>query len=254
MFFIPPELKPYFKISLGFHLALFLFFGVKVLIFPDVSDIQDGTIKVDMVALPNKEDNKKVTQAEVPKKTEEKKVEPKKIETKPEIKPVAKKNPVPEKKPLKENKVDESDAFQKLQELQALKKLSEVQDVTPTEVAKVESTDDSSTIKGNRLAVGDSITGITRIQYDNYKKVIHDAIKNKWNLPSWIQGRDLFAEALVKISDTGYVTEKVLTTPSGDPTYDQLVLRAISEASPFPPPPDKYVNIVGIKGVVLRFP
>lgn len=253
MFFVSEELKPYLKISLGFHLAIFLFFGVKVLIFPDLSDIQDGTIKVDMVALPNKEDNKKISQA--PKaKVETPKPEIKKPEPKVEpAKTVAKKNPVPEKKKTQEPKLDESSAFQKLQELQALKKLSEVstsEPETPTQPVAEESTE----IKGNRLAVGDSITGINRIQYDNYKKVLHDAVRNKWNLPSWIQDGNLFAEALVKISDTGHVTEQILTTSSGNSMYDKYVLQAITEASPFPAPPEKYVNIVGIKGVVLRFP
>ncbi len=253
MFFISEELKPYLKISLGFHLGLFLFFGVKVLIFPDLSDLQDGTIKVDMVALPNKEDNKKISQAKVETpKPDAKKPEPKKPEPKkPEPKVVAKK--VPEKKKTQEPKLDETDAFQKLQELQAMKKLSEVsteEPETPTQPVA----DASTEIKGNRLAVGDSISGVNRIQYDNYKKVLHDAVKNKWNLPSWIQDGNLFAEALVKISDTGYVTEKVLTTSSGNSMYDKYVIQAITDASPFPAPPEKYVNIVGVKGVVLRFP
>jgi TonB family protein len=256
MSFLSPELKPYLKISIGFHLSLFLFFGVKVLIFPDLSDLdQDGTIKVDMVALPNLEDNKKVSKADA--KPNEKKVEPKKPEPKKEIakpKPVEKTKTAqktPEKKVEAEPKIDESSAFAKLQELQALKKLQE-----PSVEAEVANAPvfDESLIKGNRLAVGDSITGVSRINYDNYKQVLHNAVKNKWNLPSWIQDGNLFAEALIKISDTGHVTEKVLTTSSGNTMYDKYVLQAINEASPFPAPPDKFVNIVGVKGVVLRFP
>lgn len=253
MFFISEELKPYFKISLGFHLALFLFFGVKVIFFPDLSDLQDGTIKVDMVALPNKDDNKKIVQKSVePPKAEEKKPEPNPIEPQKVVQPVVKKNPILEKKKTADPKLEESSAFQKLQELQAMKKLTETTN-PDTAVTKPEA-EASTEIKGNRLAVGDSIEGINRIQYDNYKKVLHDAVKTKWNLPSWIQDGNLFAEALVKISDTGFVIEKVLTTPSGNSMYDKYVLQAITEASPFPAPPDKYVNIVGVKGVVLRFP
>lgn len=251
MFFISPELKPYLKISIGFHLSLFLFFGVKVLIFPDLSDLdQDGTIKVDMVALPNLEDNKKITKAEA--KPDEKKPEPKKVTAKP--KPVEKTKAVqkkPEKKVDTEPKIDESSAFAKLQELQALKKLQEPSVDTAVDDAPLI---EESVIKGNRLTVGDSITGVSRIHYDNYKQVLHNAVKNKWNLPSWIQDGNLFAEALIKISNTGHVTEKVLTTSSGNTMYDKYVLQAINEASPFPAPPDKFVNIVGVKGVVLRFP
>lgn len=253
MSFLSKELKPYFKISIGFHIAIFLFFGIKVLIFPDLNDLdQDGTIKVDMVALPNLEDNKKVVQSETKAKPEEKVAEkPKPVEKTP-VKPkeIAKKPP--EKKPTPaEVKEEESSAFQKLQELQALQKLAQKSEPEP--VAET-SPEVESIIKGNRLAEGDSITGVNRIQYTNYKKILHDAVKNKWNLPSWIQDGELFAEALIKISDTGHITEKVLTTSSGNTMYDKYVLQAINEASPFPAPPDKFVNIVGVKGVVLRFP
>ncbi len=257
MFFLSDELKPYLKISLGFHLALFIFFGVKILIFPDLSDLdQDGTIKVDMVALPNLNDNKIVSKLEVKnpeaKVPEEKKPEPAKDI--PVAKPIEKTQVVQkkiEKKSEAEPKIDESSAFAKLQELQALKKLQEPS--PDTEVVETTSVDDSA-IKGNRLAVGDSITGVSRIYYDNYRQVLHKAVKNKWNLPAWIQDGNLFAEALIKITNTGHVTEIVLTTSSGNTMYDKYVLQAINEASPFPAPPDKFVNIVGIKGVVIGFP
>lgn len=250
--FISDELKPYLKISIGFHISLFLIFGVKVLIFPDLSDLnQDGTIKVDMVALPNKEDNKKVSPPE-PKKPD-KTAKPEKVTKKPEVQ----KKPEPIKKEVAkevspEPKVDESSAFAKLKELEALQKLSNKQD--PVEASEDNSPQADNVIKGNRLALGDSIEGVSRIQYDNYKQVLYNSVKNKWNLPSWIQDGNLFAEAMVKISDTGHIKEQILTTSSGNAMYDKYVMQAITEASPFPAPPDKFVNIVGVKGVVLRFP
>lgn len=257
MSFLPKELRPYLKLSIGFHIAIFLFFGVKVLIFPDLNLDEDGTIKVDMVALPNLEDNKKVTNVSS-KPIEEKKPEPKKETPKPPTppptKPVANvKKPDVKKPEPKDSKMDEASAFDKLQELQALQKLKEkkAEPETPTETTSQE---DSNPIKGNRLAVGDSITGVSRIQYDNYKQIVHNAVKNKWQLPSWMQESDLFAEALIKINDSGHVTEQVLITSSGNSMYDKYVTQAITEASPFPAPPDKFVNIVGVKGVVLRFP
>ncbi len=255
MLLISKELKPYLKISIGFHISIFLIFGVKVLIFPDLSDLdQDGTIKVDMVALPKKEDNKKVSPPE-PKKTakKEKAIEPeKKPETPKVVAPVLKKDVSKTKEVKPEPKVDESDAFAKLKELQALKKLKSKPD--PVEQSNEDNPEVENAIKGNRLAVGDSIEGVSRIQYTNYKQILHNSVKNKWNLPTWIQDGNLFAEALVKISETGHITEKLLTTSSGNAMYDKYVLQAITEASPFPAPPDKFVNIVGVKGVVLRFP
>lgn len=258
MSFLSKELKPYFKLSLGFHLFLFLFFGVKVLIFPDLSDLdQDGTLKVDMVALPNKEDNKVLTkEKEAPKEEEikpeikpEKKPEPKVAEKKPDLKPSPKAAP---KKPEAPKIVDESGAFQKLKELEAMKRLETAQTQEVAKQAQEEA--ETAAIKGNRVAVGDSITGLNKIQYTNYKVILYEAVKNKWNLPSWIQDGNLFAEALVKISETGHITEMNLTTSSGNTMYDKYVLEAITSASPFPAPPDKFVNIVGVRGVVLRFP
>lgn len=249
---ISKDLLPYFKLSLGFHIAIFLFFGVKVLIFSDFDDLDnEGTIKVDMVALPNKDDNKKFPEPKKDKPKEEKKEEPEvvKEEKKPEPKEIETKIPEPkivEKKPVIDPK-SESDALAKLKEMEALKKIAE-------SVTKNEPESNSEEIKGNRIAVGDSITGLNRIHYTNYKKVLHDAIKKNWNLPTWIQDGNLNAEILVKIDVSGHITFKELTLSSGNTMYDKYVLQAVAEASPFPAPPDKFVNIVGYKGVVLRFP
>lgn len=258
MKFIPTELRPYFKMSLGFHLGIFVVFGMKVFFFPDLSSLDDAaTIKVDLVALPDKDDNKavpkplEVEKPDEPEKEEqaavEQKPEPKKEEPKPEVAKVEKKKDAPKPK-APETAPDsnaEADAFAKLKEMQALKNITTTKDPSEANTA--------GPIKGNRLAPGDSLVGLNKIQYNNYKKVLQDSVKSKWDLPPWLQDGDLSAEALIKIDDTGLVTEKELIKPSGNSIYDKYVMETINKSSPFPPPPDKFVDVVAIKGVVLSF-
>lgn len=258
MKFIPEDLKPYLKMSLAFHGAIFLTFGVKVLLFPDLSHLDDTpSIKVDLVALPDKDDNKAVpkpleTPKEVVKKEEPKQAQkpapekPQPIVTKPEeTKPTAK---VEEKKPdlkKEEETIDEMAALSRLREMEALK------NIETTKNPKVANA--AGPIKGNRLAVGDAIEGINKIQYNNYKKVLQDTVKGNWDLPPWLQDGNLSAEALIKIDETGTVTQKELIKSSGNSIYDKYVLETITKSSPFPPPDDKFVDVVAIKGVVLSF-
>lgn len=259
MKFVPDDLKPYLKMSLAFHGAIFVTFGMKVLLFPDLSHLDDTpTIKVDLVALPDKDDNKAVPKPlESPKKEETaKKVEP------PKPKEVAKPEPPPapttekkeapkvvEKKPDPAESVDdESAALDRLRQLKALENLKNIETAKTPQEANT-----AGPIKGNRLAAGDSIEGRNRIHYNNYKKDLQDAVKSKWDLPPWLQDGNLSAEALVKIDETGVVTEKQLIKSSGNSIYDKYVLETITKSSPFPPPPDIFVNVVAVKGVVLSF-
>ncbi len=256
MKFVPDDLKPYLKMSLAFHASIFLIFGVKVLFFPDLSHLDDTpSIKVDLVALPDKGDNKVVPKIlEKPKDTKE---QSKKAETPAEKpKPVVAQKPQEKSDPAKpdntkpettkpDDSIDEMAALSRLRELEALKNIE-----TTTQPKEA---NNAAPIKGNRLAVGDAIEGVNKIQYNNYKKVLQDAVKYHWDLPPWLQDGDLNAEVLIKIDETGLVTAKELIKSSGNSIYDKYVLETITKSSPFPPPDDKFVNVVAIKGVVLSF-
>lgn len=249
MRFIPEDLRPYFKLSLGFHLGIFIFFGVKVLLFPDLSDLNDqSTLKVDLVALPDKDDNKKVPE-KIPEKPEEKKPVAKKEEPpkeKPKVEETKTKTQVVKKEEPKKN--TEADAFAKLREMEALKNLENKKETVKTAEPVID-----TPIKGNRLAPGDALIGLNKLQYNNYINDLQKAVKSKWDLPPWLQDGELSAEALIKIDQSGLVTEQTLIRPSGNSIYDKYVLDTINKSSPFPPPPDKFVNVVAIKGVVLSF-
>lgn len=253
---IPKDLMPYFKLSLAFHAGIFVTFGMKVLLFPDLSNLDDTpTIKVDLVALPDKGDNKAVPKPLATPK-EEKAPEVAKQPDPPKPKPVAKPTEQPKKqdtksaeepaKVVEESKADdELLALSRLREMEALKNIEKMQNSKDFNTA--------GPIKGNRLAPGDSLEGLNRIQYNNYKKVLQDAIKSNWDLPPWLQDGDLSAEALIKIDENGNVTEKELIKSSGNTIYDKYVIETINKSSPFQPPDDKFVNVVAVKGVVLSF-
>jgi len=44
----------------------------------------------------------------------------------------------------------------------------------------------------------------------------------------------------LSIRENGEITGLRLTSSSGDPSYDDSVMRAIKKANPLPPPPESY--------------
>ena len=74
---------------------------------------------------------------------------------------------------------------------------------------------------------------------------MHLHIQSHWKLPQWLAISEQLATVVkVYLDADGYVIERQLIESSGDPRFDQIVLSAIDTASPFPPPEDKFINIV----------
>jgi len=62
------------------------------------------------------------------------------------------------------------------------------------------------------------------------------------------------ARILVHIDERGYVVKKQMTLSSNNSTFDERVMRAIDDSSPFPPPPATLVNRLAVDGMELGFP
>lgn len=108
--------------------------------------------------------------------------------------------------------------------------------------------------KGNVLNAGDSLTGLDKIDHSQYFSTLKGHVQQHFVLPQWLAESNFHAKALVKVDERGFVISRELTQPSGDPTFDNKVLEAIDNASPFPPPPGKLKNVVALKGLVFNFP
>jgi len=76
------------------------------------------------------------------------------------------------------------------------------------------------------------------IEFARYINEIQQRIRSSW---TWV-GRRTDLEVIVRLSirENGEITGLRLTSSSGDPSYDDSVIRAIKKANPLPPPPESY--------------
>ncbi|HCZ12522.1 MAG TPA: cell envelope integrity protein TolA [Nitrospiraceae bacterium] len=72
----------------------------------------------------------------------------------------------------------------------------------------------------------------------DYYSMIVGKIRQQWVFPESID-RDLIAVINIKIARDGSVTVDKIEKGSGNPLFDRSALRAISKASPLPPPPQE---------------
>lgn len=261
-------------ISFALHVGLVLFFVVKTVFFtPETIDFSQA-IRIDMVGLPDKVDPKTLApkseakenpKPALPDKEPPKPVE-KVVEKKPEpVKPQPKAEPVkvPPKTAKKDDginlekvKTQQNSAIEKLKAMAALEKIKE--DVANSKPKTPPGTGKAATgtpqIKGNVLSAGTALTGLSKLQHDTYAADLDAHIKQNWSLPEWLAKRDLKAQARVFIDARGNILGRKIVKSSGNPSYDEEVLATIDRSAPFPAPPEKFVSIVGVDGILIGFP
>ncbi|HSE85316.1 MAG TPA: TonB family protein [Candidatus Binatia bacterium] len=80
---------------------------------------------------------------------------------------------------------------------------------------------------------GGVVKGMEFIIYQNR---MLSSIKDNW---AWVgQKSNLKVVVHFSIKDNGEITGLKIVHPSGDPSYDESVLRAVKKSSPLPPPPE----------------
>lgn len=251
----------------------------KVVFFPDEILDLSQSIRVDMVALPDKIDQAELppdmsapAKENPPPVTEEKTPDPVIAEPTPEPKP----EPLPEKK----EKVDEEaiklekkkkaaelakkeekkikdkqkEALKKLKALSAIDKIKNEVKRENEEKAQTAAENARRAYKGRVLSAGTSPTGLDKIQSDSYLSQLDAKIKAHWALPQWLIGKSLRTRVLVKFDHRGQLLSKRITQSSGQPTYDEYCLQAIERAAPFPAVPEKFSEIYKSDGVTIGFP
>ncbi len=218
--------------SVGFHVAIVCIFTLKVLLFPMEIPLYQASVRVDLVSLPDKQTATLPMPAAKAETTPPPSVAP---TSQPETKKETKKIDLSKK----QNKA--------LEQLKALQELE-------AEVQNAKAEKKNAPIKGNVLAAGTSLKGLNKLDYDTYIGDVDSQIKSNWELPEWLAKMGLRARVLVLIDTRGYVIRKELILSSKNPTYDSLVMDTIDRSSPFPPPPEKFIDIVGVNGIVFQFP
>ncbi|RYZ82311.1 MAG: cell envelope integrity protein TolA [Proteobacteria bacterium] len=109
-------------------------------------------------------------------------------------------------------------------------------------------------IKGNVLSPGTELTGLNKLQHDNYLGDLDQQIKQNWFLPQWLSKKPLRAQVRLKLDEKGQIISRDIALSSGNSSYDDLALDTIDKSAPFPPPPEKFVSIVGVNGLLIGFP
>ena len=224
-------------VSVLFHIAIVLVFTVKTVFFPSEEIQIRNAIRVDIVGLPDKK---------VAPKPKAEKAKPKKAKVKP-AKTKDKKSKNSKKVDLKKAKNKQNKALERLKALQAIEKSQKDTKTKP----KVEPTKE---FKGNVVNAGDSLTGLDRLDHNQYFSTLKGHVQKHFVLPQWLAESEFRAKALVKVDERGFVISRELTESSGNPTFDNRVLEAIDNASPFPPPPGRLKNVIALNGLVFNFP
>ncbi|MCC6278757.1 MAG: TonB family protein [Oligoflexia bacterium] len=223
--------------SLIFHVTIILFMAIKTLIVPHQSLNLDQAVRVDIVDLPDKI------------------VSPPQEKLQPTEKMKA-----PEAKTSKEKAKDAALAKikkmakeeERLKKIEKMKRELEAQE----SAAKIEKQKAAraSLLKGNMVSPGTALTGLQKIEFDEYKGNVQTHVQTHWNLPEWLSRANLRALAVVHLDPSGNVVKRYISKSSGDERFDALVLKTIDDSTPFPPPPEKFRDLFRVQGLSLGFP
>ncbi|HRO66499.1 MAG TPA: cell envelope integrity protein TolA [Pseudobdellovibrionaceae bacterium] len=263
------DVKIGLMVSLLGHVSLVAFFLVRTLVFQDAPFDSLPAIRVDMVALPDKITPQAPPAPSNPDKPEAKAPPappPPKQETAAPA-PPSKPAPAPAKKEadtinLNKTKASQKSAIDRLKRLQALEKIENdlEKESAQNEKKRLEAMAAASRaqageikLKGNQIAAGTELTGIDKLQHDEYRGVLDRHIKPFWQLPEWLARKQYTARVLIRIDARGRLISKQLLKASGNRDFDDSVLLTIDQAAPLPVPPEKFLSKVAVEGIILEF-
>ena len=237
--------KKSLQYSLAAHAFILLFFTVKAFIIPSEKIDYSTAVRVDIVALPDKLS----PDTQLAPKEEAQEIK-EKSETKTKSDSKTEKKTEPEAISLKKTKTKQQEALDRLKKMSALEKIKNEVEISKK---RAEALEKISQVKGNVLSVGSSLTGLNKLQHDEYVGILDQHIKQNWTKPKWIE-KELRARVRVKIDENGQILSRELILSSGDPIYDETVLNTVDASVPFPKPPEKFVAIVAARGILIGFP
>ena len=245
-------------LSAIFHLFVIVFFIIKFLVFskPLIDLSQAISVNISDLSTNNKLPEKYEAPAPIAKEepAPEKEVKPappvappKKAEKLP-----VKVTPPPEKETINLSKVKskQKQALDKIKQMSALDKIQ--QEVT--EDTKRDKAAAKKAARSRMVSAGSPLTGLDKIEAAQYLQLLDARIKESWTLPQWLISKNLKAQVLVKFNTLGQIMTTKLLLSSGNSTYDNYCLQAITNAAPFPKAPDKFSEKFSVDGLIVGFP
>ena len=110
-------------------------------------------------------------------------------------------------------------------------------------------------VRGNKIAKGSSASGEAKESAETtYFDVVLDKVRAEWELPQWLQDKNLSAKVLIQIDRRGMITHTQFIKSSGNDQFDSAIKRALQAASPLPVPPTQILASVSGDGILLGFP
>ena len=240
------DFAKYIRWSLIGHVIVACLMIFRAVFFPSEAIFIQHAIHVDMVALPTKSQALPVAAVkpkEVP--AEVKLPEPKAVPAPKKLPDVKKLDP--KKVDLRKSTTAEDDAIKRLE---AFKKLAEMSKAK----SKSQSQAKAAPVRGAVLAAGSSVTGLNKLDYDDYLEKLNDKVKSNWNLPSLLKSQNYSATVMVYIDSSGNVTKKEIKKSSGNSVFDEKCLESVDRSAPFEGPPSKLTNILAVDGIEFGFP
>lgn len=231
-------------ISLVAHVALVAFFLVTAYMAPNDIDMRQ-VMRVDIVGLPDKVQTlpeKAPAPAPIPK------APPPVTAAKPHPKPEPAKPKMPALNQHSKKDVARSEK-NALNRIKALEALDKIQKEVSTKKAAAD-----KPVKGNQVNAGNDLSGLDKLEYDQYFHSIKNRVMQNWSLPQWLINAPLKAQALVLIDENGAIKKKQVLKSSGNSEFDDRMLEAIDKSAPFPTPPDRLRSVLAVKGIVFFFP
>lgn len=244
-------------ISVVVHILIVSTFFLEFTFFKKPPIDLSQAIRVDMVGLPDKVDSNQLPakiqnilkEKEPPKPIVE---EPKEETVKPEKTLPPKKQPIKvdtEAVNLKKVKATQKSALEKLKAQSAIEKIK--QDMQNEEARKATA---AAVIKGRVISAGTALTGLDKVQADDYLQVLDNHIKQYWALPQWLINKPYKARVLVKFDSNGKIISKHIAQSSGVQAYDDYCLQSVADAEPFPKFAEKFSEKYKADGVLIGFP
>lgn len=272
------DFKRNLTLSFGVHAAIISFFILKLVFFSEPKIDLSQAIRVDMVGLPDKlkpgelppkieKILKENPATPIPAQAEEKKSEPKAEKQK--IKELPEKKVKTDDDAINLNKLKskQKSALEKLKQQSELEKkkenkknaLDKIREQVRSEVyekAKNEALQkqQQALLKGRVISAGTALTGVDKLQSDDYLSELDARIKSNWSLPQWLVNKPFKTRVLVKFNRDGRIILQNIILSSGNPTYDDYCLNAIKQSEPFPVVPEKFTDKYSIDGVIIGFP
>lgn len=239
------------KWSVGAHAVLGLLLIFKGLFFPSEPLRIEDAIRVDLIALPDK--NRSLPTPELSDATPNvAPVLPEAVSTPP---PAPKQIATKDKPSPKTKKVDLA-AKKKQTQAQSLKRLKALErleaQARKEAAARALAQLKAQQLKGNQLSTGNALSGLTRLDQNEYLNSVEARIKQNWQPPKFLARSRLKLRVLVRISNTGTILSKNVLESSGNGVFDQSALLAIESADPLPPPPESLHLILENEGLEIE--